>query len=964
MVVNFRLYLLYTFIALSLWVNAQDKSFNFEHYGPEDGLSNTNVWSAKQGPDGLLYFATQNGVYIYDGYVFNKLKAKNLKSNFIRNVNFDTNELQVVNRETGVYKINGVTSTAEKSEYTFTNKVDELIIEGDYAYSLSDQIEIGVYNITTKQSFKDELKSYENRALCIYKSKEGRVYVGRSAGLYWFDGEKQVKVKELGNLPVHSISADNKGQLAIGSTNKIIVINSNYKMVQEYYPKFKAAKTILLFGEKNINKLIIDKYNRFWFTTYPDNNLFVYENNKVSDVFELLNISPTLINNISKDKDENIWVSTYNDGVYFIQNPFLKNFSFYNNKKNLIVNEVYLRDNYIISATNNGLYAFNTSDYTAKTLSTPDDLFGEPIYNIQSVNSDIYYSKSIGDDRSTQSISNGSSTYKFKSIRSKYILLINESEAFIAESGTIFRINIKTNKVLDTIISYPDYRIKITSILENANKLYVGTSNGLTICDLNTKQNYNDSLFDYSINDISLINNKIFIAHESGFTNYNDKKNYTQIGEIKLATVKRVKQHNNLIWLATLNGLYICDSNLNPITEIKKSGGLLSNTINDIAFNSDKVCIATDRGISIASEKELVAYKNKPAAVKLLTYEIDKQTFFNLPSKISLTADQDNLAIYFSSPVFNKPNKQYFKYTDENGNEFKLENKQIQINSIKGGKHLVKISASLDNINWSEPVVIEIEKEISFAETGWVYVLISVGLLIIIVIVGFVWVKQVKKKAIKRLSDEQQRNLLKHQAMNALLSPHFIFNSLTSIQNYINTNNSLMASEYLAKFSRLIRMIIEKASQSQITLRDEILRLNYYLDLEKERFKNKFDFIIDVDPDINIDEISIPNMIIQPHAENSIIHGILPKHEHGTLTIRFKKNKTDLIITIEDDGIGLIKAKEHAKSSHKSLGTSTISNILELNSKLYNKKQSVVMQDKSELTPTTHGTIITITLEL
>ena len=166
------------------------------------------------------------------------------------------------------------------------------------------------YNITTKQSFKDELKSYENRALCIYKSKEGRVYVGRSAGLYWFDGEKQVKVKELGNLPVHSISADNKGQLAIGSTNKIIVINSNYKMVQEYYPKFKAAKTILLFGEKNINKLIIDKYNRFWFTTYPDNNLFVYENNKVSDVFELLNISPTLINNISKDKDENIWVST------------------------------------------------------------------------------------------------------------------------------------------------------------------------------------------------------------------------------------------------------------------------------------------------------------------------------------------------------------------------------------------------------------------------------------------------------------------------------------------------------------------------------------------------------------------------------------------------------------------------------------------------------------------------------
>jgi two-component system sensor histidine kinase YesM len=197
-----------------------------------------------------------------------------------------------------------------------------------------------------------------------------------------------------------------------------------------------------------------------------------------------------------------------------------------------------------------------------------------------------------------------------------------------------------------------------------------------------------------------------------------------------------------------------------------------------------------------------------------------------------------------------------------------------------------------------------------------------------------------------------------------LLSPHFIFNSLTSIQNYINTNNSLMASEYLAKFSRLIRMIIEKAAQSQITLKDEITRLNYYLELEKERFKQKFDFVINVEEGLNINTISIPNMIIQPHAENSIIHGILPKNSHGTLNISFSKNANNLLIRIEDDGIGLIKAKEHAKSNHKSLGTSTITNILELNSKLYNKKQSVKMQDKSTLEPPSNGTLITITLEL
>jgi two-component system sensor histidine kinase YesM len=218
---------------------------------------------------------------------------------------------------------------------------------------------------------------------------------------------------------------------------------------------------------------------------------------------------------------------------------------------------------------------------------------------------------------------------------------------------------------------------------------------------------------------------------------------------------------------------------------------------------------------------------------------------------------------------------------------------------------------------------------------------------------------------LKRIQDEQQVNLLKHQAMNSLLSPHFIFNSLTSIQNYINSNNSLKASEYLAKFSRLIRMIIEKASQGEILLKDEVTRLTYYLELEKERFKSKFDYTITVDEALDINSVSIPNMIIQPHAENCIIHGILPKMKHGRLDISFKKTVNGkLLITIEDDGIGLIKAKEHSKTGHKSLGTSTIQNILELNSKLTGKTQLVTMVDKSTINADKTGTIITIELEL
>jgi LytS/YehU family sensor histidine kinase len=324
--------------------------------------------------------------------------------------------------------------------------------------------------------------------------------------------------------------------------------------------------------------------------------------------------------------------------------------------------------------------------------------------------------------------------------------------------------------------------------------------------------------------------------------------------------------------------------------------------------------------------------------------------------------------ISFSSPLYVKPNKQYYRYRYNSNKDkgwFDLENRQIHLTSIDGGTHQLEIIYSYDGFNWSDPIYITIKKEIPFKQTIWFTLSIIFGALLFIIIVAVIVVKRVRTKATRRVQEDRQVNLLKHQAMNSLMSPHFIFNSLTSIQNYINLNDSLKASEYLAKFSRLIRMIIEKASQSEIALHEELIRLNYYLDLEKERFKGKFDFHLDVAQDINTLDIKIPNMIIQPYAENSIIHGILPKHEHGNLYIRFKKqNEQTLLIIIEDDGIGFNKAKENAKAGHKSLGTKTIENILELNTKLTGKNQKVVIIDKSELSPAEQGTRITISLQI
>lgn len=972
----YRYFLLLLFITFDLILISQNRSFSFQHYGPEDGLSNANVFAIKQDKNNILYLATENGVYNFDGYNFSKIKPKtSLKSNYIRNIGFnDQNNLLIINRREGIYEYNKTTNNARLLEkINFKNSVDEIVYDKSYYYSLTDQISASSIDIKTGSFQEDNVKKTQegNQAYCIYKTIEQQILVGRSDGLYLFNNGVQQKLNLKKTFPVYSITQDALGVIYLGTDNGIICLldNNIIKTIS-----VKTQKTNSFFSANNVarvSKLIVDKYQRIWFTNFPDDNLYLIENDITYDAFDLLGIDKVLINCIYKDSDDNIWIGTFNDGVYFIQNTPLQNITFTSGRKILPVNCASFIENNIAVGTRNGLFIYG-NHYNTQTVIAPDDLFEERIFGISSYKNNVYYSKINSAVNSKKTFLINSNTYNFSPIASRlFQITSNPDEAYVAD-GTASLLKVKNFKnenytVIDTLVSFPDYRTKINALLDTKNKLLIGTSDGLTIYDHTEKKyiNIKNTVFNYSINDISEIRSKTYIAHDNGISILEDSLLIQEVGDQRLTTVKKIKFHKDKIWIATLDGLFICDSNLNPVIVYNKSNGLLSNTINDIIFNKDKCCICSDKGVTLCHIEEMLQQKRIANKIFINNVIVNDEIIEMKDNNIPLESNQSDLTINFSSPLYVKPNKQYFKYKFDNSKWFNLENTQVRLSTISGGKHTINIICSYDGINWSEPVSITIKKAVPFRETIWFVITIITIALIFIFIVSYLWIKRVRLKATKRIHDERQVNLLKHQAMNSLMSPHFIFNSLTSIQNYINANDSLKASEYLAKFSRLIRMIIEKASQGDITLHEELTRLNYYLDLEKERFKGKFDFHLEVDPDINTFDIKIPNMIIQPYAENSIIHGILPKHEHGNLFIKFKKASDKvLLIIIEDDGIGFNKAKENAKAGHKSLGTKTIENILELNTKLTGKNQKVEIIDKSTLSPAEQGTKITITLQI
>jgi LytS/YehU family sensor histidine kinase len=140
-------------------------------------------------------------------------------------------------------------------------------------------------------------------------------------------------------------------------------------------------------------------------------------------------------------------------------------------------------------------------------------------------------------------------------------------------------------------------------------------------------------------------------------------------------------------------------------------------------------------------------------------------------------------------------------------------------------------------------------------------------------------------------------------ALRSQMNPHFIFNAIGSIQHFILQNEAKQSYNYLAKFSMLIRNILNNSREEYISLEQEVTTLQLYIELEQIRFTNPFQFIIDIDETIDM-EIDIPTMLIQPYIENSIWHGLMPKQSGGILELLFKKVDSTIHVIIRDNGVG------------------------------------------------------------
>jgi tetratricopeptide (TPR) repeat protein len=203
------------------------------------------------------------------------------------------------------------------------------------------------------------------------------------------------------------------------------------------------------------------------------------------------------------------------------------------------------------------------------------------------------------------------------------------------------------------------------------------------------------------------------------------------------------------------------------------------------------------------------------------------------------------------------------------------------------------------------------------------------------------------------------------QSLRREMNPHFIFNSLNSINQFIASNNELAANQYLTKFSTLMRRVMENSKEDFVQFSKETELLQNYLELERSRFPDKFDFKITIDDALFADEdLLIPGMLIQPHIENAIWHGLRYMDTKGFLELSFTKNQNAVCIIIEDNGVGIAQSKKNKtvnQQKHSGRGMSNTLERIKILNELYHQNITCLVEDKPE--PAT-GVKITLTIPI
>ncbi|MBN1107122.1 MAG: histidine kinase [Bacteroidales bacterium] len=446
---------------------------------------------------------------------------------------------------------------------------------------------------------------------------------------------------------------------------------------------------------------------------------------------------------------------------------------------------------------------------------------------------------------------------------------------------------------------------------------------------------------------------------DSTFTYYT-----TARGLSNNTTYSLLMDSSGKIWVSTNNGISRIDPDNDHIRTFDQSDGLgISEFNSGAAFvSSSGQFFLGGMGGYVRFHPDSIAKAGKNIrrnSIILTGLEVSgEQKHLACPvsdaDTIILARGENNFHISFSTTDFVNADKTIFRYRiDETDNRWMVtgrNNRNINYSNLKPGWHKLTIEATDVNGEWTTSRDIGIRIIASFYQTKGFRIIGPVIILLIMVFSVLLYIRQIRQE------ERSKQDELKLQSLRGQMNPHFIFNSLNSINYFISNNDSLSANRYIADFSRLIRSILANMDRGYIPFENELVSIRDYLRIEHLRFGDKFDYNIDTEKLDNTGEIEICPGIVQPFIENAIWHGVRPlENKKGMIEIKFMPQDDERIrCVIEDDGIGLSASacRKEENVKHVPKGITMIRERLNITGKLkrvnYGLNISNLFNDRKE----------------
>ncbi|MGF6847139.1 ligand-binding sensor domain-containing protein/two-component sensor histidine kinase [Chitinophaga sp. W3I9] len=908
------------------------------NYNVKDGLANATVYAATQDKDGFIWFATPTGVSKFDGKRFrNYAKKDGLTDNEVVKLAADSRGrvwFFTLNGKPSFYKKSVIHNEENDSSLIFNSRSHYMQYafegKGGYIWFLNSNNRIVQYN--GKEIIYDKLGASGSDLYFLMRNDSIFHPLQASFHLESLRDPSNSK-QEIYNASPYPLD-DSAFHNRINGSAIVIIRNTLYS--------YTAKDAVCFFNgaewgiKDDISHICIDNDN-LWIGTqralYYLKDYFKGER----QITRLLDNH--FITSLLKDRDGNIWITTFGDGVYNI--PY-KNFyfSYLDNTNGLYSHSIFSiskdkKSDLLLIGQNAGV--LNTMDaensirqYTVDTTSGRNSVLSITPYTNDNV--------LIGTD-------NG--LYKFNTLSRKTTLLKSVrmlKDVDVSPSGKI-RIAAKNQVVALDDYAISDLDMLVTSLASiNDSAYYVGTNAGLFFCTDGRRQLLPagaDTLRKVSIKDLKWIDGSLWIgtSDQGIYVMQNDN------------VIKHLSTANNLasdicqqlyydgvgrLYVATNRGVSVIDVKTQTITRnITSSDGLMSDDIRGVYADNDTLFIATSNGLC-SFNADHIPVDTVPPVIYLNNIRYGDSTFLASNSFVHLYQRKASFEAEFGTIVFDLPELVEYQYNfsgDTTSGWVTTMSNIIPFPDLQPGNYTLMIRARKYKSDWSKPVSIDVNILPRWYQQWWARgILLLAGLLV--VLIGLRYIIRRIKQAEKRKTEYNRRIAeLEAKALTNQMNPHFIFNSLNSVQHLILEKEEKQALNFLADFATLMRQMLNNSRKSYISLEEEIAFLTRYLELEKIRFAHSFTYHFIMEDALKEYTIYIPPMIIQPIVENAIKHGLAPKNISGYLEIRLEMVDDLLYCSVDDDGIGWDKSNSIKSSrliKHESTALSVIKERLQI----------------------------------